>query len=185
MAGTSSAVRAGERRAPHRAPRSRTDGERVYWVRLGAETVDASKAGLLTELVQRAGRVPFDDRRNNQFGIHDLRSTLVREFLSEVKSGLLSSLTTPRSTAHEAVGAGQRNEVPRNVALLFFSDDPEQAFPGARIEVVQFAAAGDVSRSARSAGHSPGRFATASHISAISRRRCGEATRSRGGGRLG
>ena len=38
------------------------------------------------------------------------------------------------------------HEAPRNVGLLFFSGDPEQWFPGARIAVVQFAAdrAGEV-----------------------------------------
>ena len=30
------------------------------------------------------------------------------------------------------------HDAPRNVALLFFADEPERVFPGARIEVVQF-----------------------------------------------
>jgi len=38
------------------------------------------------------------------------------------------------------------HEAPRNIGLLFFSDDPERWFPGARIDVVRFAAdrAGEV-----------------------------------------
>jgi ATP-dependent DNA helicase RecG len=40
------------------------------------------------------------------------------------------------------------HEVPRNVALLFFNDDPEKFFRGARIDVVQFGddAGGDLTR---------------------------------------
>lgn len=77
--------------------------------------------------------------------LEDLRSSLVREFLREVRSGLLDEpddLQVYRRLKLTARLNGR--EVPRNVALMFFSDEPERAFPGARIEVVQVVRGGDV-----------------------------------------
>jgi ATP-dependent DNA helicase RecG len=123
---------------PHQAPVSLTGRDKAYYVRLGSETVVAT-GNLLTELLSMCAKIPFDDRRANQFTVNDLRATLVREFLHEVRSDLLHEpddheiyrrlRLTRRVNGHE---------VPRNVALLFFADDPEMAFPGARIEVVHF-----------------------------------------------
>ena len=134
---------------PHRAPAE--EGGRVryrYWVRVGAETVDAERrGGLLQGLIQQTARVPWDDRRATDARVEDLREAKVREYLRDVRSGLLDQpdarnvyrrmrLTT-RVNDHEA---------PRNVGVLFFSNEPVEWFRGARIEVVQFAAdrAGDV-----------------------------------------
>lgn len=131
---------------PHRAPSP--DGPGRYWVRLGAETVDAERRGdLLRGLIQQTARVPWDDRRAADAQVEDLREAKVREFLRDVRSGLLQESNereiyrrmrlTVRVNDHEA---------PRNAGLLFFSNDPTQWFRGAKIEVVQFAAdrAGDV-----------------------------------------
>lgn len=130
---------------PHRAPDGK--GRRRYWVRVGAETVDAEHGGLLQPLVQQAGRVPWDDRRAMDARVEDMRETRVRQFLHDVGSGLLDEPET------ETVYRGMRlttkvndHEVPRNVGLLLFSSDPAAWFRGAWIEVVRFAAdrGGDV-----------------------------------------
>ncbi len=129
---------------PHSAPTLRGGKDREYYVRLGAETVAASRQ-VLTDLMRMAGTVPFDDRRAIEFTVDDLRGRLVREFLKELGSRLLDERDdlelyrrmrlTVRVNGHE---------LPRNVALMFFSDDPERAFRGARTEVVHFAEEGDV-----------------------------------------
>ena len=131
---------------PHRAAASR--GTWRYWVRLGSETVDAERRGnLLPALIQQTARVPWDDRRAQEARIEDLREGKVREYLRDVRSGLLDE-PNERDVYRRMRLTRQVNdhEVPRNAALLFFSSDPAQWFRGARIEVVQFAAdrAGDV-----------------------------------------
>lgn len=134
----------GSENRPHSAPASRQAKERKYFIRLGAETVEA-KGPLLTDLMRMTVKVPFDDRPARQFRLSDLRSTLVREFLRETGSALLDEkddLTVYRCMRLSS--AMNDHEVPRNVALMFFSDDPQQAFPGARIELVEFAEGGDV-----------------------------------------
>ncbi|MCP4593059.1 MAG: hypothetical protein GY842_20180, partial [bacterium] len=129
---------------PHAAPSSRSGKDRKHFVRLGAETV-AAQGQLLTDLLRMTARVPFDDRRAGRFTLNDLRATLVREFLGEIRSALLAERDDAEIYRRMLITARfNGSEVPRNVALLFFSDDPELAFPGARIEVVHFADGGDV-----------------------------------------
>ena len=133
---------------PHRAP----DGPRgalKFWVRLGSETVDAekSRSGLLPALMQQTARVSWDDRRALSARIEDLRGARVREYLRDVESGLLDLADEAEVYRRmRIVTRVNDHDVPRNVGLLFFSDDPARWFPGARIEVVQFAAdrAGDI-----------------------------------------
>ena len=132
---------------PHRAP-AEVPSQGRYWVRLGAETVDAEQRGdVLRGLIQQTARVPWDDRRALDARIEDLREAKVREYLRDVNSGLLDQPDV-RDVYRRMRITSQVNdhEVPRNAGLLFFSSEPVQRFRGAQIEVVQFAAdrAGDV-----------------------------------------
>lgn len=134
---------------PHQAPESTEKGAlRKYYIRLGAETVDAdSYPDLKTQLMQLTARVPFDDRRALQAGVLDIRETKVREFLHDVGSGLVDERDT--RTLYRSLRIADPvngHDAPRNIGLLFFSQNPEQWFPGARIEVVRFSAdsAGDI-----------------------------------------
>ena len=132
---------------PHQA-RDMDKGIRQYFIRLGSESVDAGKQPeLLTALMQLTARVPFDDRRALQATTEDIRETKVREFLHDVNSDLVNEPDTKTLYRNMRIASPVNgHDVPKNVALLFFSQDPEQWFPGARIEVAQFSAdaAGDV-----------------------------------------
>jgi ATP-dependent DNA helicase RecG len=83
----------------------------------------------------------WDDRYAGDVSIEKIRGGKVREFLCDIHSGLLKE-TDARQIYRRMLLTARVNghEVPRNVALLFFSDDPEEWFRGARIEVAQFAA---------------------------------------------
>jgi ATP-dependent DNA helicase RecG len=134
----------GSESRPHSAPASRTTAERKYYIRQGAETVEA-RGQLLTDLLRMTARIPFDDRPARSHRLGDLRATLVREFLQETGSALLEEREDVAVYRHMRLSARlNEHEVPRNVALMFFSDDPDDAFRGARIEVVEFAQGGDV-----------------------------------------
>lgn len=122
---------------PHQAPDG-DKGERKYWVRIGSETV-AAKEELLTSLMQQTARVPFDDRRAFDASNEDLRLSLVREFLHDVGSELKEEADAERVySAMMLTARTNGHTVPRNVGLLFFSDDPQRWFRGARIELVEF-----------------------------------------------
>ena len=132
---------------PHRAP-AHDGGPGRYWVRVGAETVDAEQRGdMLRRLVQQTARVPWDDRRASDARVEDLRETKVREHLRDTGSGLIDEPDARNVYRRMRLTARVNDhEVPRNAGLLFFASEPVQWFRGARIEVVQFAAdrAGDV-----------------------------------------
>lgn len=133
---------------PHQAPESNEKPERKYYIRLGPETVDANRyPELKTQLMQMTAKVPYDDRRALQASVLDIRETKVREFLQDVRSELIHEQDTKilYRNFHIAVPVNG-HDVPKNIGLLFFSQDPEQWFPGARIEVVHFSgdAAGNI-----------------------------------------
>ncbi len=106
-----------------------------------AETVEA-KGDSLTQLMAMTAKVPFDDRRSLGHTVDVISPTLVRHFLSDIKSDLVSpgAQVADRDLYRYMRISAQVNgfDAPRNVALLFFVNDPEIYFPGARIEVVQF-----------------------------------------------
>lgn len=126
---------------PYSAPKSldKSNRTRNYYVRQGSQTVVATGA-TLTDLMQMTARVPFDDRRALDATLTDLRATLVREFLRDVKSALVNE--SEDAEVYRRMRLTVRingHEVPRHIGLLCFSDDPDRHFPGARIEVVHFA----------------------------------------------
>lgn len=130
---------------PHSLPGER-GGNRRFWVRLGAETVEARDA-VLTDLLRMTAWVPFDDQPAPRLHVNDLRSTLVRELLHDVGSALVEEPDDREMyRALRLLHRMNAHEVPRNVALLFFSDAPDRIFAGARIDVVRFEddAGGDV-----------------------------------------
>ena len=130
---------------PHQAP----DGERgpgKYWVRIDQETVDAQARGLLTQLLNQSTSVPWDSRAALNATVDDLSETLVREHLRACDSALLDEPDT--RTIYRKMDIVRRvndHEVPRHVALLFFSRDPTRWFPGAKIEtsILRTGAGGD------------------------------------------
>lgn len=134
---------------PHQTPESAQKGApRRYFIRLGAATVDAGRyPDLQSQLLQMTARVPFDDRRALNVSVLELRETKVREFLLDIRSELLNETDSRTLYRNMRIAVPVNgHDVPKNVGLLFFSQDPEHWFPGVRIEVVRFAddAGGDV-----------------------------------------
>ena len=122
---------------PHKAPDGEK-GEKKFFVRIGSESVDADKNGVLSQLIQLTARVPFDDRRALHAKTEDLRETKVREFLRDIHSGL--DETHPRELYRKLKIAVPVNgyDAPKNIGLLMFSENADNWFPGARIEIVHY-----------------------------------------------
>lgn len=129
---------ASETRSAHCAPEN-DGGPWRYWVRLGPETVDAEKRGQLPALMEKSTRVPWDDRRAHDAQLEDLRESKIRKFLRDIRSELIEEPDKNYlSRSMQLTAKVNNHEVPRNVGLLFFSNDPTEWFRGAKIEVVQF-----------------------------------------------
>ena len=126
---------------PYQAPRRRKEGDRTYFVRQGSSTVEAT-GQTRTQLLDQAARIPFDDRRSLVSTVENISPTLVRRFLSDVRSDLIRTGTNVADIdLYERMRLVLRlnaHYAPRNTAILFFNETPDSFFPGARIEVVQF-----------------------------------------------
>lgn len=133
----------GGQNRPYRAPVSLAKGEKEYgwYVRSGSSTIRA-KGPLETELLQLAANVPYDDRVRHDAEVGDLSLGLVQAYLQEVKSDLFQASATlgfPRLCTQMQIADGPPENVrPRNVGLLFFTDDPRRFFPHVQIDVVHF-----------------------------------------------
>lgn len=126
---------------PYQAPIDLKNSNRGYFVRLGSETVNA-RGDILTQLMQMTAKVPFDDRFNNSVTVDVISPTLVRKYLTDIRSSLIDpELNLDDRNLYrylKIVKPINSHEAPKNVALLFFTEKPEIYFPGTQIEVVQF-----------------------------------------------
>ena len=115
--------------------------EKVFWIRKMASTIQPSEEEL-RDLYSLANNVPFDDRVNHQGELNDLNITLIQQYLREVgsslyaESGRMDFAELCRSM--NLVSNLPEYVKPKNVGLMFFSLEPEQFFPYAQIDVVQF-----------------------------------------------
>ena len=136
----------GSQDGPHQAVAdSRRDQRETrwrFWVRIGTETLDAQANGHLTALLEKTA-LPWDNQSAQDAQLDDLREATVREHLRDVGSALRRQPDAATIYRHMGITASVNNhEVPRNVGLLFFSEDPRRWFAGAQIVVAQFAADG-------------------------------------------
>jgi ATP-dependent DNA helicase RecG len=133
----------GGQNRPYKAPVSLAKGEKhyAYFVRCGSSTVQA-KGSLEGELLQLAASVPFDDRVRHDATVSDLSLRLIQAHLQEVKSGLFEasgSMDFARlCQAMRIVDGPPESLHPRNVGLLFFTDDPRRFLPQVQIDIVHF-----------------------------------------------
>ena len=126
---------------PHQAPDGPGGKNWKYWIRIGSETVDAAASNQLDRLLEQTTPIPWDNRAAHDARLDDLREAKVREHLHDVKSALRDEPDAPTIYRRMRITVpANQHEVPRNVGLLFFSDNPERWFPSARIVVAQFAA---------------------------------------------
>ena len=115
---------------------------RRYYVRRGSVTRIADQEDE-RRLLALTNKIPFDDRICHQAELKDLNKLLIAEFLQEVGSSHteedIANMTMEQlgSDMH-IIGGTQEYLKPKNIGVLFFTKDPEQFIPGARIEIVRF-----------------------------------------------
>jgi ATP-dependent DNA helicase RecG len=93
-------------------------------------------------LHEMANQVPFDDRICHQASLKDLQIGLIKDFLRDVKSDLISEVdqsSFEQLCRHMQIVQGPEEYLrPLNIGLMMFNNNPEQFFPCARIEIVDF-----------------------------------------------
>jgi predicted HTH transcriptional regulator len=125
---------------PYRAPDlARKDSGKIPWVRTGSVTATPNEDQQRL-LIEATARIPFDDRRHHTATLGDLSPLLLQQHLKETGSAL-ATLDLDPATLYRNLHLTLRvngHEVPRNVALLFFSHDPRRHLTGAWIQVAVF-----------------------------------------------
>lgn len=113
--------------------------EKAYYIRKMSNTI---RANVLDEkeLFMLAGNTPYDDRVNLSAQVEDLKTSLISEYLHEVKSSLYEdSIKRPLldiAVAMRLLGGPVEQRKPLNIGLMFFNDRPDIFFRYACIEVV-------------------------------------------------
>lgn len=128
---------------PYSSPKTmaKDNRERFHYIRKGSNTVIPNDDEL-KELFTLANRTPFDDRVNHTAELSDLNYTLIKAYLREIGSSLYETADTMDFTelchSMNLISVLPEYVKPKNVALMFFNPEPEQYFPYAQIDVVQF-----------------------------------------------
>jgi len=101
-----------------------------------AQTSDIQK------LHELSNQVPFDDRICHQAQLTDLNIGLIKDFLREIKSDLLSEVDKipfPSLCRQMQIAQGPDEYLkPLNIGLMMFNNQPERFFPCAQIDIVDF-----------------------------------------------
>lgn len=128
---------------PYEIPEAVTSNHKSwkYFIRRYASSIEA-KGTDLEELISLANQVPFDDRANTHATPDNISITLVRDHLRITQSRLHEFSETLSKVdllgQMDLLSGPPEMFFPRNIALMLFSEKPEQFFPYSRIEVVEF-----------------------------------------------
>ncbi len=86
--------------------------------------------------------MPYDDRICHQAQLSDLNIGIIKDFLREIKSDLLvevDKIPFEHLCRRMQIAQGPEEYLkPINIGLMMFNGNPEQFFPCARIEIVEF-----------------------------------------------
>ena len=115
--------------------------EKTFFIRKMSSTVKPSHDEL-NELYSLSNKIPFDDRINHDAEVSNLNINLIRQYLTNVNSGMIKDFDS-RTLLEICKDMGIASNMPeyqkpKNVGLLFFSDEPDKFFPYAQIDVVAF-----------------------------------------------
>ncbi|MDF1547657.1 MAG: putative DNA binding domain-containing protein [Bacteroidales bacterium] len=124
---------------PYSAPENiGKKAQKFYYARRGSQTIKANKEEERT-LLELTAKVPFDDRINHHATIENLSLPLIRIFLQKVGSKLFEDAHKIEfielCKQMQIVKGSTEYLRPTNVGLLMFSENPQQFFPGAYIDI--------------------------------------------------
>lgn len=112
-----------------------------YYIRYNSSSIIA-KGEFEKELLELTNQIPFDDRANMQASLKDISRTLVRDFLIKTGSRLADSIEESRFSdilqQMDIVAGPAEALVPKNIALMMFSDNPSKFFPYTQVDIVVY-----------------------------------------------
>jgi ATP-dependent DNA helicase RecG len=135
----------GGQNRPYKAPWAVTakNKDYHYYIRRYSSTVEVKpNSEEEQELLRLTATVPFDDRLCRQADVDDLRLSQIQSYLKEVGSDLYHAAAkvplVDLCRQMNIIEGADEYVKPRNVGVLFFTDEPKKFLPGAQIDVVIF-----------------------------------------------
>jgi len=128
---------------PYEVPETITAKHKTwkYFIRKYASSIEA-KGAEKEELISLANNTPFDDRVNTGAKVSDLSLLRLKDYLQKVNSKLAGEVGLQKDveilTQMALVSGPAEHVLPRNVALMLFTDAPHQYFPYSWVEIVHF-----------------------------------------------
>ena len=112
-----------------------------FYIRYNSSSIIA-KGEFEKELIELTNQIPFDDRVNMQASLKDISKTLVRDFLVKTKSRLADSIEESKFSdilqQMDLVAGPPEAMMPKNIALMMFSDNPSKFFPYTQVDIVVY-----------------------------------------------
>ena len=112
-----------------------------YYIRYNSSSIIA-KGEFEKELIELTNLIPFDDRTNMQASLKDISKTLVRDFLIKTGSRLADNIEEYKFSdilqQMDIVAGPVEALVPKNIALMMFSDNPSKFFPYTQVDIVVY-----------------------------------------------
>lgn len=129
---------------PYKVPEhvtSKKEKSYKYFIRYNTSSISATPEQE-KELIQMAGRIPFDEQPNPVAGFDDISLVLLEEHLKATGSKLAKQVSKrgAKDILEEMkllTGEPERLRV-KNVALMMFCEEPDRFFPYMQVDIVKF-----------------------------------------------
>ncbi|MBI4979993.1 putative DNA binding domain-containing protein [Candidatus Woesearchaeota archaeon] len=125
---------------PYKAPQELGSRfEYKYYIRHSASTVIANRDEE-KELISMSNQIPYDDQINQKASLSDLNLRLIKSYLHDINSKLDANLLSFNELCRSLNIVEGPNEMikPKNIGLLFFSNEPERYIRTPWIEITVF-----------------------------------------------
>lgn len=129
---------------PYKIPEhvtSKREKSYKYFIRYNTSSISATTEQE-KELIQMAGRIPFDEQPNSVAGFDDISLVLLEEHLKATGSKLAKQVSKRgvKDILEEMkllTGEPERLRI-KNVALMMFCEEPDRFFPYMQVDIVKF-----------------------------------------------
>ncbi|MEG2065172.1 MAG: ATP-binding protein [Alistipes sp.] len=128
---------------PDKVPDNVTAQQKRYnfYIRYNSSSMIA-KGEFEHELIELTNQIPFDDRANMQATLKDVSKTLVRDFLVKTDSRLAEQIEEAKFSdvlqQMDVVAGPEEVLLPKNIALMMFSDNLARFFPYTQVDIVVY-----------------------------------------------
>lgn len=129
---------------PYKVPEhvtSKREKSYKYFIRYNTSSISATTEQE-KELIQMAGRIPFDEQPNSVAGFDDISLVLLEEHLKATGSKLAKQVSKRgvKDILEEMkllTGEPERLRI-KNAALMMFCEEPDRFFPYMQVDIVKF-----------------------------------------------